>query len=178
MNSRTCCSRSSRSSLSPAGRAIPKTMRRKVRIPRSLIDSAERILIFVQRDFRVDHQRLPARHPNDDVGAEPAALAVFHADLGGEVAMLRQTTGLKHVTKLLLTPAASRFRSVPQGIHELCGFGRNAFRPRSHRIDLARKQTESVAAFRFHLGNGILIALQALMSTSSAILRRTAYARA
>ena len=53
----------------------------------TLANGSERVLVIVERNFRVDHQRLTAGHANDDVGPQPAALTVCDTDFGREIAM-------------------------------------------------------------------------------------------
>ena len=69
-----------------------------------LVDRPEGVLIGVQGDFRVHDQGATPGNADDDVGAQTALFA-FDADLGLEVAILGQTAGFQHVSKLLLAPA-------------------------------------------------------------------------
>ena len=76
--------------------------------PIALVDRTERVLIVVQRNLGVDHQGLAPRDPHDNIRPQPNAFSVADADFGREVAMLGEAATLKHIAKLLFTPAAAR----------------------------------------------------------------------
>src|SRR5678815_5263164 len=100
--------------------------------PFRLVHGTERILIVVEAHFGIDHQTLPTRHPQSDVGAYATTFLVGAANFRLEVAMLGKSAALQHIPQLLLAPAATRLGRVAKGIDQLGSFRRDSLRAALH----------------------------------------------
>ena len=139
------------------------TMRREMQAALCFINGTERILIGIERDLCINHQRLPARHANDDIGPHPPRTA-FDAHFRLEITMFGKTAAFQNIAQLLLTPAPARLGGVAQRIDQLGGFAGHPFRARPHRLNLAVEQAKGIAPFALNLGHTFLIAQQAIMN--------------
>ena len=133
----------------------------QMRCPVGLINGPECVLIGIQRYLCVDHEALPARNADDDVGPQPPAIFDTDAHFGLEIGVFGQATAFEDVLQLLLAPAPARLGGIAECIDQFRRLARHALGADTHRLDLALEVAKRIAALGLDLGNTLLIALQA-----------------